>query len=355
MTIEAYPNPNGVLTSLIWRKTAAGGETSLSGYDDASQALSYTPGQEQVYLNGILLVRGDDYTATNGTSITGLTALTASDYIQVNCYNNFSVASVPTTSLTGTVSNAQLANSAITINGTSTSLGGTYTNASASTSTAGIVQLTDSTSSTSTSTAATPNSVKTAYDLANAAVPKSTATTKGDIFTATASSTPTRLGVGTDNYLLVSDSTQTTGLKWTDTITAGVLVAPEERWTVSATAATGTVNFDADTQGVLYYTTNASATWTLNVRGSTSTTLSSKLAVGDACTIAFVVTQGSSGASYYQTALTIDGNAQTVKWSGGTAPSAGNASATDIYQFTIIKTASTPTYTVLGAGPVKYS
>ncbi len=105
----------------------SGGETSLSGYDNASQALSYTPGQEQVYLNGILLVRGDDYTATNGTSITGLSALSASDFVQVNCYNNFSVASVPTTSLIGTVSNAQLANSAITINGSPVSLGGSVT------------------------------------------------------------------------------------------------------------------------------------------------------------------------------------------------------------------------------------
>jgi hypothetical protein len=125
--IDQYPSANGVLTSLIWRKTASGGETSLSGYDNASQALSYTPGQEQVYLNGILLVRGDDYTATNGTSITGLAALTASDYVQVNCYNNFSVASLPSTSITGTIANNQLQNSAITINGTSVSLGGTYT------------------------------------------------------------------------------------------------------------------------------------------------------------------------------------------------------------------------------------
>jgi hypothetical protein len=125
--IDQYPSPNGVLTSLIWRKTMSGGETSLSGYDNASQALSYTPGQEQVYLNGILLVRGDDYTATNGTSITGLSALSASDFVQVNCYNNFSVATVPTTSLTGTVTNAQLANSAITINGSPVSLGGSVT------------------------------------------------------------------------------------------------------------------------------------------------------------------------------------------------------------------------------------
>jgi hypothetical protein len=122
--IDQYPPANGVLTSLIWRKTAAGGETSLSGYDNASQALSYTPGQEQVYLNGILLVRGSDYTATNGTSITGLAALAADDFVQINCYNNFSVASLPSTSITGTIANNQLANSAITINGNAVSLGG---------------------------------------------------------------------------------------------------------------------------------------------------------------------------------------------------------------------------------------
>lgn len=127
MSIESYPSPNGVLTSLIWRKTMSGAETSLSGYDNASQALSYTPGQEQVYLNGILLVRGDDYTATNGTSITGLAALSASDFIQINCYNNFSVASTPSTSIVGTIANNQLANSAITINGSAISLGGSVT------------------------------------------------------------------------------------------------------------------------------------------------------------------------------------------------------------------------------------
>jgi len=122
--IDQYPSPNGVLTSLVWRKTAAGGETSLSGYDNANQALAYTPGQEQVYLNGILLVRGDDYTATNGTSITGLTALAASDYVQVVCYSNFSLASLPSTSISGTIANNQLANSSITINGNAVSLGG---------------------------------------------------------------------------------------------------------------------------------------------------------------------------------------------------------------------------------------
>jgi len=139
----------------------------------------------------------------------------------------------------------------------------------------------------------------------------------------------------------------------TPTETAPVVISPEERTTIAATAATGTVNYDADTQGVLYYTTSASANWTLNVRGSGSTTLASKLATNDSVTISFLVTTGAT--AYYMTALTIDGNAQTVKYSGGTAPAAGNASAVDAYSFTIIKTAATPTYTVLGAGPVKYA
>lgn len=92
-----------------------------------------------------------------------------------------------------------------------------------STTQSGAVQLTDSTSSTSTTTAATPNSVKTAYDLANAAIPKSTATAKGNVFTATASATPTVLAVGTNGQVLTADSTAATGLKWASA-SAGALV-----------------------------------------------------------------------------------------------------------------------------------
>ena len=138
----------------------------------------------------------------------------------------------------------------------------------------------------------------------------------------------------------------------TATATGAILVAPEERTTVSATAATGTVNFDAVTQGVLYYTSNASANWTFNVRGNSGTTLNSILATGDAITVSFLVTNGST--AYRQTAFNIDGSAVTPKYSGGTAPAAGNASSIDVYTYTIIKTASA-TYTVFGAGPIKYA
>lgn len=136
------------------------------------------------------------------------------------------------------------------------------------------------------------------------------------------------------------------------TLNNAVVKSPEERWTTSATTATGTVNFDAVTQGALYYTSNASGNWTLNVRGDGSTTLDSILATGDALTISFLVTNGST--AYRHSAMTIDGTSVTPKWSGGTAPAAGNASSIDAYSFTIIKTASA-TYTVLGAGPIKYA
>jgi hypothetical protein len=74
-----------------YRFTAAGGETSVSGADDSSQTLVYIAGKEQVYLNGVLLVRGQDYTATDGTSITALSALAASDVLEIITFTALSV------------------------------------------------------------------------------------------------------------------------------------------------------------------------------------------------------------------------------------------------------------------------
>ena len=78
----------------------------------------------------------------------------------------------------------------------------------------GAVQLTDSTSSTSTTTAATPNSVKTSYDLANGAIAKSIVDAKGDLIAATAADTVSRLAVGANGTVLTADSAEATGVKW---------------------------------------------------------------------------------------------------------------------------------------------
>lgn len=73
---------------------------------------------------------------------------------------------------------------------------------SASTTQSGAVQLSDSTSTTSSVLAATPTAVKSAYDLAAGAIPKSTVTTNGDIIYGTGSGTVTRLGVGSSGQVL---------------------------------------------------------------------------------------------------------------------------------------------------------
>ncbi len=80
-----------LVNSTRWQYTAVGSETSLSGNDDNGESLIYTPGYEQVYLNGVLLARDSDYTATTGTTITGLTALTAGYIVEVIAYNNINV------------------------------------------------------------------------------------------------------------------------------------------------------------------------------------------------------------------------------------------------------------------------
>jgi hypothetical protein len=83
--IDSDDEAPGITSSLNyrWRKIAAGGETSLSGNDSSGLPLAYNPGYEQVYLNGVLQYRGSDYVATTGNTITGLTALVASDTIEV--------------------------------------------------------------------------------------------------------------------------------------------------------------------------------------------------------------------------------------------------------------------------------
>ena len=136
-------------------------------------------------------------------------------------------------------------------------------------------------------------------------------------------------------------------------LTAPVITGTASIWqmmenaTVSATAATGTINYNLlDNGAVTYYTSNASGNWTLNLRGSASTSLDSVMSTGKSLTIAFLVTNG--GTAYYQTALQVDGNAITPKWQNGAAPSSGNINSIDIYSITVIKTGSA-TFTALAS------
>lgn len=134
----------------------------------------------------------------------------------------------------------------------------------------------------------------------------------------------------------------------TPAITGGTLVEAvtrglEEDVNIVASAATGTINIDTSTASVWYYTTNATANHTLNFRYASGTSLASVLAVGDAITVVWMNTNGAT--AYYPNVIQIDGTTVTPKVPA--TISSGNASAIDVYSFTIIKTAATPTYTVL--------
>ena len=170
--------------------------------------------------------------------------------------------------------------------------------------------------------------------------------------------TPGQTGIvafnGTDYTLVGStvslSAAQTFTAKQTFNGSTSVLAAAlkniVEPATVSATAATGTINYDVTTQSVLYYTSNASANWTVNFRASSGTSLNTAMATGDVVTVAFLVTQGST--AYYNSAVQVDGSSVTPKYQGGTAWSSGNASGIDAYTYTIVKTASA-TFTVFAS------
>jgi len=129
--------------------------------------------------------------------------------------------------------------------------------------------------------------------------------------------------------------------KYSGTQTTPVFSIPNagEKATASATAATGTIAYDVLTQSVLYYTSNASANWTVNFRGNSTTSMNSFMATGQSVAVVFAVTNG--GTAYYNSAVQIDGTSVTPIWQGGTAPTAGNASSVDTYTYNIVKTGHT--------------
>ena len=143
---------------------------------------------------------------------------------------------------------------------------------------------------------------------------------------------------------LTSAQTLTNKTLTTPVINGAIMDRTEENWNIVASAATGTINLDVLTSSIWWYTTNATANHTVNVRGDGSTTLNSLLAVGDSMTVVWAYTNGTT--AYRPTTFQIDGSTITVKWQSGAAPGAGNASAIDVYSYLIVKTAATPTFDV---------
>ena len=111
-------------------------------------------------------------------------------------------------------------------------------------------------------------------------------------------------------------------------------------------AQTGTYNFDLLSNSVQFSTATSTSNITVNMRGNATVTANTVLAVGQSITGTYIMTTGAT--AHTITALQIDGTARTIRWVGGAAPTA-NTNSTNAFSFTLIKTAATPTYTVLGS------
>ena len=107
-----------------------------------------------------------------------------------------------------------------------------------------------------------------------------------------------------------------------------------------------TLNYDVLSQAVFYANVADASNFTVNLRGNSSTPLNSALAVGESVTVALL--NRNDNTTYYNNVIQVDGTTVTAIWQGGSTPTTGNASSTDVYTYTALKTAAS-TYVVLAA------
>ena len=141
---------------------------------------------------------------------------------------------------------------------------------------------------------------------------------------------------GSGAVTIAVDTASVVTLTGTQSLANKTIKTFKENVTLTGAAPAASTNFDVLTQPIAIYST-ANANFTVNVRGNATTTLNSALAIGESITVNFFVPNGAT--AYYPNAWAIDGSAITPKYQGGTAYTAGNASATDLYVLFIVKTA----------------
>jgi hypothetical protein len=118
-----------------------------------------------------------------------------------------------------------------------------------------------------------------------------------------------------------------------------------ENATISTTYIT-TFTYDVLTQAVYFQNVALGSNFTVNLRGNSSTALNSALNTGESATVALLVKNNNT--TFYNNVIQVDGTTVTAIWQGGSAPTGGNASSTDVYTYTALKTAAS-TYVVLAS------
>ena len=103
-------------TASRFKYTATSGQTTFTGTDDNSATLAYDAGFLDVYLNGIRLVNGTDFTATTGNSIVLTTGANLDDILEIIAFGTFALANFSITDATdvpplGTAGQALVVNS----------------------------------------------------------------------------------------------------------------------------------------------------------------------------------------------------------------------------------------------------
>ena len=171
--------------------------------------------------------------------------------------------------------------------------------------------------------------------------PVFTQTTSGDIRASKVSTT--KLSFNPSSGILSTTSLYSTG---TSTFSGGLNTQDllTEEVNVTAGKLSDNLNIDLESGMVHLFTTQETTTSTPNIRYNASTSLNSKMSVGQSAAITLITT---AAAAAYSNNITIDGNAVTENWIGGTPPTSGGDSGVDTHAFTIIKTGDN-VYTVIG-------
>jgi hypothetical protein len=330
---------NDAITSLL--DSAVAGTTTLSS--DADVTLSTTNGSSNQARNAVIL-----WTASNGATTRNITAPAQSKaYVVINAGTGSIVVrgSGPTTGVTVISGEKVLVawnGSDFVKVGSSVSTAAVATaNGFAGTNTNGTVTLTTTVTGITKGNATALSAAVAGTDYL--APPSGTAIMKANSGGALANATP-----GTD-YVAPGTATTFTAqqtFNGSSSVLAATLANAAETVTISATAATGTINYDVTTQSVVYYTSNASANWTINFRASSGTSLNTAMSTGQSVTVVFMATNGAT--AYYNSAIQVDGSSVTPKYQGGIAWTFGTASGIDAYTYTIIKTGSAA-FTVLAS------